>query len=79
MPTVTRTRSLKRSGHPLFATGLEESTCVVAPGLLVKIRSEEPAGVVWQQGVNASGEHLGGSPKISLITSQQMTSKHLVR
>src|SRR5271165_4647838 len=56
MSTVTRARSLDCNVDALCLRGIAERDDVLLPGFLVEIRSEEPACLVRQHGINPSGE-----------------------
>jgi hypothetical protein len=51
--TVTRPRSLHGGGDLQSTTGLRERECVVRPGALVEIHSQEPAALVLEKRIDA--------------------------
>src|SRR5664280_3025148 len=55
MAAISRARAFQGRWHVQLLACIEKRAGVVSPCLLIEIHSEEPAGFVWKEGINANG------------------------
>src|ERR1017187_6678103 len=55
MAAISRARAFQGPWHVQLLACIEKRAGVVSPCLLIEIHSEEPAGFVWKEGINANG------------------------